>query len=255
MNNEIFHSRIQNFKGKMVEDIPFTQVTNNAGQVETLRLDLYLPPGTTQTLQPAVLWFHGGGFRPGNDKRQIYIPHFASTFAELGYAGIAPDYRVRADPTTDLAAAVQDAVADGRAAWDWVRAHGPEYHIDPNRLVLAGGSAGGMLVINLVHDPTAPVDREKDGVHAVLDLWGTPGGKGRLFEDVNPRSPATLIVHGTADALVPYEWSESFSNELGKSGVENRLLTLVDAPHTPLRLHMEQIVAEAAQFLEKHLKS
>ena len=254
MNIDRFRSSSQNFKGKIVEDIPFTRAVNSAGQAETLSLDLYRPPGLSQALYPAILWFHGGGFRPGNDKRQIYIPYLASAFAELGYVGIAPDYRVRADPTPDMAAAVRDAAADGRAAWDWVREHGPEYNIDPGRIVLAGGSAGGMLVLNLVHDSAAPVDREKDGVHAILDLWGTPGGMGRLFERVNPRSPATLIIHGTADALVPYQWSEKFSNELSEAGVENRLLTLADAPHTPL-MHADQIVAEAAQFLEKHLNS
>jgi acetyl esterase/lipase len=251
MNDETFRGRLKNFKGKIVEDVPFSQVVNSEGQEETLHLDLYLPPGESLAFHPAIIWFHGGGFRPGHDKRQIYIPRFASALAALGYAGIAPDYRVRADPTSEMRATVQDAVKDGRAAWNWVREHGPEHHIDPGRIALAGGSAGGMLVLNLVHDPSAPFDAKKDGVFALLDLWGTPGGEARLFERVNTRSPATLIVHGTADALVPYAWSEHFSLELSEAGVENRLLTLADAPHTPL-MHMDQIVAEAAQFFAIH---
>ena len=252
MNQENFRDRPTNFEIEVVENITFTQAVNHEGREEDLRLDIYLPPVRPHVVHPAVLWFHGGGFRPGNDKRQVYIPRFANAFAALGYAGIAPDYRVRADPTPDMAGAVRDAVADGRAAWAWVREHGSEYHIDPRRIVMAGGSAGGMLVLNLVHDPAAPVDAKKDGLFAILDLWGTPGGTGRLFTRVNPHSPATLIVHGTADALVPYEWSKKFSGELGEAGVENKLLTLVDAPHTPL-MHADQIVAEAADFFARCL--
>ena len=254
MNDNTFRDRLMNFEGKMVADIPFCNVINSADQQETLHLDIYLPPGDSQALIPAVLWFHGGAFRPGNDKRQVYIPRFASAFASLGYVGIAPDYRVRADPTTDIKSIVRDAVADGRAAWEWVRKHAHEYQIDPNRIALAGGSAGGMLVLNLVHDPSAPLDARKDGLFAVLDLWGTPGDKSRLFEQVNPRSPATLIVHGTADALVPYEGSVNFSKELSAAGVENKLLTLPDAPHTPL-MHMDRIVTETAQFFTRVLSS
>lgn len=231
----------------MVEDLPFAQVRNHQGLTETLHLDLYLPGQNPLAIHPAILWFHGGGFRPGNDKRQVYIPRFARAFAALGYAGVAPDYRVRSD-TSDLAATVRDAVADGRAALRWVRENGAEYGLDPRRLVLAGGSAGGMLVLNLVHDAAEPIDAQADGVVDVFDLWGTPSPAARLFDRVNPRSPHTLIIHGTADALVPYPLSVDFSRELSAAGVENQLLTLPDAPHTPL-MHMDEMV----KFLADHM--
>jgi len=232
----------------VVEDIPFGQSPNADGEIETLRLDLYLPVKDATLPRPAILWFHGGGFRPGNDKRQVYIPWFAKAFAARGYVGIAPDYRLRADPVPDLAGAVGDAVSDARMALEWVRANAQAYQIDRERIALAGGSAGGMVVLNLCHDPNLPANRERDGLFAVLDMWGTPGGAARLFDRVNPDSPPTLLVHGTADELVPYQWSHDLAQELGQAGVDHVLLSLPDAPHTPL-MHMEQIIEEAARFL------
>jgi fermentation-respiration switch protein FrsA (DUF1100 family) len=109
-----------------------------------------------------------------------------------------------------------------------------------------------MLVLHLCHDPGQPVNGKEDGLFAILDMWGTPGDHIRLFERVNPHSPPTLLVHGTADTLVPYQWSHDFARELEQAGVDRVLLSLPDAPHTPL-MHMEQIVDTAARFLCTHL--
>lgn len=235
------------FDVEMIGDVEFGASRAVSGEMETLRLDIYQPAGDKAPLRPAILWFHGGGFRPGNDKRQVYIPRFAKAFAARGYVGIAPDYRVRANPDANWGGTVADAIADARMALEWVRAHTADYRIDPSRIALAGGSAGGMIVVSLMHGPDAPT-----GVWALLDLWGTPGTSFRQFSGVSPSAPPTFIVHGTADALVPYEWSAQFAAELAQAGVPHQLLTLEGAPHTPLA-HMEQMVAAIAAFLAKLL--
>jgi acetyl esterase/lipase len=252
MTEEATRYLVPVYEVQVVGDIVFGHSPNEDGQVEALRLDLYLPVDKSALLRPAVMWFHGGGFRPGNDKRQIYIPWFAKAFASRGYVGIAADYRLRAEPTLDLAGTIRDAVDDARMALGWVRTKSPEYRIDASRIALAGGSAGGIVVLNLCHDPEQLVDRERDGLFAVLDMWGTPGGQWRLYDQVNPCSPPTLLVHGTSDALVPYEWSRGLAEELARAQVGHVLLTLPDAPHTPL-MHMEQIVETMARFLSDQL--
>jgi acetyl esterase/lipase len=198
-----------------------------------------------------ILWLHGGGFRPGNDKRQSYIVRLATEFAGRGYVGVAADYRVRADPGPDWTAAVRDAVADARLALDWVRANAAAYRMDARRIVLAGGSAGGMIVHNLCHDPESPVDAGRDGICAAVSLWGPPRPEARLFAGVNPRCPPTLFIHGTADALVPYHLSPELLAELNAAGVEGALLTFEGAPHTPV-MHMDEIIAAIASFLDDH---
>jgi acetyl esterase/lipase len=177
---------------------------------------------------------------------------FAKAFAARGFAGVAPDYRLRSDRDTDTAGTVSDAVADGRKALAWVRAHAAEYGLDATRLILAGGSAGGMLVLNMCHDAGRPIDRQRDNVRAIFDMWGTPGGVLRLFAHPYAGSLPTLLIHGTADKLVPYQNSVRLARELSGLGVANRLLTLPDAPHTPLA-HFEQIVAAMEAFLREHV--
>lgn len=224
-------------------DIEFARVTRCTGEPETLRLDLYQPPEGFLGPRPTILWFHGGGFQQGNDKRQRYVPWLAREFAARGYVGIAPDYRVRAAPLNDWQGAVSDAVLDGRAALDWTIAHCAAYGIDTQRIVLAGGSAGAMLALNLASRLPSHL------VRAVLNLWGTPLPKARLFGPVGSEFPPTFLVHGTADRLVPYDLSINFVNELARAGVRHEFLTLPDAPHTPLD-HMDKIIRAIDKFLQ-----
>ena len=240
------------FSVRVEFDIVFAQSPRPDGQLETLRLDLYLPEDDLTILRPVIVWLHGGGFRPGNDKGQGYIVKLATEFASRGYVGVAADYRVRADPAADWPAAVHDAVADARLALDWVRANSAAYRMDVRRIALAGGSAGGMIVHNLCHDPEAPVNAGRDGIFAAVSLWGPPRPEARLFVSVNPRCPPTLFIHGTADALVPCHLSPELLAELNAAGVEGALLTFEGAPHTPV-MHMDEICAAVEHFLRDRL--
>jgi len=240
------------FTVRVESDIVFAQSPRPDGEFEALRLDLYLPEDDLTPLRPVIVWLHGGGFRPGNDKGQGYIVKLATEFASRGYAGVAADYRVRADPAVDWLVAVRDAVADARLALDWVRANSAAYRMDVRRIALAGGSAGGMIVHNLCHDPEAPVNAGRDGIFAAVSLWGPPRPEARLFVSVNPRCPPTLFIHGTADALVPYHLSPELLAELNAAGVEGALLTFEGAPHTPV-MHMDEICAAVEHFLRDRL--
>ncbi|HEY9078171.1 MAG TPA: alpha/beta hydrolase [Anaerolineaceae bacterium] len=235
---------------QILENIAFTTVTNSTGAEETLHLDLYLPEDHSQALHSCIIFIHGGGFQTGNDKRQGYIQMLCQTFAEKGVVCVSPDYRVRPDPRPDWKGAVADAAADARAALEWVKANHAAYQIDPQNITLAGGSAGGMTAISLVHDPASPITRTS-GVKAVINMWGSPSRKDRLFITVNRHSPPTLIIHGTADQLVPYENSREFAAELAQNGVLVQLLTLPGAPHTPVIQQPQVIISAIEEFLSR----
>lgn len=239
-------------QGRTVDGVPYCRVLNANARTESLLLDLYLPEDGSSTTRPAIMWVHGGGFKPGNDRKQAYIPLFAREFAARGYVGVAPDYRLREDPGADRLGTTRDAVDDLRAAVEWMRADGRDYGIDPDRLALAGGSAGGIAVLNLCHHPERPVDG-RHGVAAVIGLWGAPGPGSRLFAAPNPRSPATLLIHGDADTIVPYAHSVALLQELAGARIEHELLTLPGAGHTPTH-HMQQMVTVIEHFLHKHLQ-
>ena len=234
-----------------IENVVFARAVNEKGLEEDLKLDLYLPPRDRSRLRPGVLLFHGGGFALGNDKRQGYILALARALAERGYVCASFDYRIRANPAQDWPGTLRDAVRDARAALDWARSNLGVYRADSENLVLLGGSAGAVLINNLVHNPRQPVTTPADGVRGIVNLWGSPPPQMRSFATVNAACPPNLVVHGTADELVPYALSEQLVAELHAAGVQAALLSLPGAAHTAILQQPELVTGTIVGVLKQ----
>lgn len=226
----------------------FGEVINSTGEAEKLTLDIYSPSGDNQKRRPAIMWIHGGGFRPGNDKTQKYIVQLSQEFAKRGYVCFSIDYRVRKAPKDDMAGTVTDAVSDAMLALNWIRDHCKKYGIDKNRLVVGGGSAGGITAVNFCFKDAAGREKwDKSGIIALVNLWGSPEEQ-RMFAKVDPGDPPTIIVHGTDDELVPYQNSVKLAEELELNNVRHELVTLEGAGHTPAAF-MDQFTVTISKFL------
>ena len=152
-------------------------------------LDVYTPQGDTQNDRPVILWFHGGGFRPGNDKTQSYIVRLATDFAKRGYVCISANYRVRKAPKEDSKGTITDALADAMAGLDWIRGNHKKLKVDLKKIIVGGGSAGGMLAVNFCFkDQTTAEKWDKSGIIALLDLWGSPD-QSYMFSTVDKLDP------------------------------------------------------------------
>jgi acetyl esterase/lipase len=90
--------------------------------------------------RPVILWIHGGALIMGS---RTSIPRFLRELAaESGFAVVSIDYRLA--PETKLPGIIED-IED---AHRWIRAKGPGlFAADPDRLAVAGGSAGGYLTL------------------------------------------------------------------------------------------------------------
>jgi len=82
-------------KVNIQRDIVFGESINEKGEKELLKLDVYAPEADEMQNRPVIVWIHGGGFRPGNDKTQSYIVEMANRFSRKGYVCLSVDYRLR----------------------------------------------------------------------------------------------------------------------------------------------------------------
>ena len=234
------------------------------------KMDIYTPPiGKTPT--PVVLRIHGGGWDHGNKVQG------GGVFAQMGFAVVNVEYRF-----TQVAPAPA-ALEDTRCALRFVVGHARELNIDPSRIVLEGGSAGGYLALmtGLLGD-----DRRFDGncpghedmkVAAIVDEFGpsdfTPpqwdsisktksvvkwlGPKGedeRFRRDLSPvtyvtkQSPPVIIIHGEKDPTVPIEQSKVLEEALKRDAVKTEMIVIPNGGHggfapDGIRLQNESIEA------------
>jgi len=105
---------------------------------QNLTLDLYLPFARNQQPVPLVVYIHGGGWVAGS--RDV-APLRLLPFLQMGWAAANVSYRL--GTTAPAPAAVEDV----RCALRWLHSRSSALRVDPQRVVLAGGSAGGHLAL------------------------------------------------------------------------------------------------------------
>jgi len=111
-----------------------------------------------EKVRPAAIWIHGGAIINGD--RRGMIAGLNMALLKAGYAVVSIDYRLA--PETKLPAILDDV----RDACDWVRDRGPKLlKIDPHRIAVLGGSAGGYLTLCAGH-------RVEPRPRALVSFWG-----------------------------------------------------------------------------------
>jgi len=219
------------------DDIEFGEVTNFEGKSEKLLLDTYAPEGDTETNRPVILLFHGGGFRPGNDKKQSYIVKLAKDFAMRGYVCVSINYRIRNAPREDKKGTIGDALQDAMTGLSWIKANQQKLKIDAKKIIVGGGSAGGMLAVNFCCKDKSATDKwDKSGIIGMVNLWGSPDST-YMFSTIDKKDPPTITIHGTSDKLVPYENSLRLTKEFEKNKIRNELVTIEGGEHTPVKYY------------------
>ena len=248
----------------------------------SLQLNMARPKNAKGPL-PCVLCIHGGGFRAG--KREGY-DSLIRTLAGEGYAAVTISYRLA--PQHRFPAAVHDT----KAAVRWLRANAGKYGIDPRRIGVTGGSAGGHLAQFL--GVTGDVEEFEGGggnpdvssrVNCVVNVYGPSdftksygksvdaaevlplflGGnletalpahiRSSPLNWVTPNASPTLCIHGTDDKYVAHEQAEWLVERLKKCGVEADLLTLQGAGHGFKGKDAETADRAMIAFFNRHLKN
>ncbi|WP_084517978.1 alpha/beta hydrolase [Microtetraspora niveoalba] len=179
-------------------------------------LDLYRHR-SRPTGAPVLIHLHGGGYHGGRKDSQA-LP-LLYRLAGQGWVCVSANYRLRPQAT------LQDHLVDAKKVIAWVREHGRRYGADPDRIVLAGSSAGAHMAALAALGPDDPAlqpgfERVDTSVAAVIGLGGYYGayyGMGpetSPLAHVRPDAPPFFIVHGDRDTVTPAEDARLFAERL-----------------------------------------
>ena len=228
-----------------LSDVPFL----GAGRKE--KLDLYFPSGDFRSNRPAVVFIHGGGFT-GGDKAEYRSASVSADLCRAGYVVVSCNYVLG---PKDKPGVWPQNIADCRNAVRWVRAHAKELGVNPDKIAVAGGSAGGYLalMVGLSDDKTGPggdpTAKHSAKVSAVIDMYGVVSfakrGKGEVpgtspaeqaaylpESQCDAQDPAVLILHGTADTTVDIAQSDDMAKALRSAKTPYEYIVVEGAPHT-----------------------
>jgi acetyl esterase/lipase len=206
------------------------------------KLDLYLPVEPANgKLSPGFVWIHGGGWS-GGVKTENRAKEICTTLAKAGYVAVSVEYKLGdgAWPTN---------LHDCKNAVRFLRANAAKYHVDPNRIAVGGGSAGGHLALmvgftgdRVEFEPTGaatPYPGVSSRVRAVLDLYGPTNllTRQEVTADGTPtgkyRAAGPAKVFGSADPAAPVYRLASPVTHVSKEGppvliLHGRIDTTVD---------------------------
>ena len=242
---EFVIKNLSTYDGMKLEERTFAQLLNYHGELQDYKLDIMTSPEETDEIRPVVIFLHGGGFVQPCDKRQVYVPMFAQGLTKAGYVVIAPDYPVYDNEDERNAKAGPDMGA-ARAAeavhlvYQYIIDHARELKVDPERIAIMGGSAGGFTAFYLL-------SHYNDQFRAFGNCWGSP-----FYELDLTGFPPTISIHGTADKAVNYAYEAPIQEKFEKLGIPHELITLEGEPHTPLACY-DIFMPKVLDWMKKYL--
>ena len=229
---------------KVDKDIVFAK----AGSMD-LTLDVYQPPAGVTSKRTAIIHLFGGGFFTGN-KNAGYIINDSKALGARGYTNISANYRLQTQGSWPA------QIHDVKAAIRWARANAGKLGVEPNRIIVAGYSAGGMLSLMAAGTNGKPEFEGDLGttgvsseVNASIGVYPLASAQtaGGLFpqgqatpENIAAASPTTYIsekfaptifIHGTDDSTVPVTSSIDFFTKLRAVKVPTTLTLIQGAQH------------------------
>lgn len=253
-------------------------VVFGTGGGRELRADVFTPPGEVKDA-PAVLLVHGGGWR-GGDRTQLR--GYGILLGRKGYVCVASEYRLV--PESPWPAQIHDV----KAALRWMRAESKHLGIDPARIAIEGNSAGAHLAL-LAAGTAGVAELEGEGgnpdqpthvaaaigVYAPTLFWHEESERGGVpiialhdeggadvarlaspLTHITDRFPPTMLIHGTADTVVPPLASVRMYEELVRAKVPVELHMYAEQPHAfdSAPDFGRQCAAEMLLFLDRYVR-
>src|SRR3984893_2679543 len=136
---EVARARLRQLQAppEMLPDLRIENRTIRHGDLTDIPVRIYWPPVAEHSDLPVVVFYHGGGWALGDLDTHDPVARAHAVVAEAIVVSV--DYRLAPEPPFPA------GVDDCWAALQWVGQHAAELGGDPNRIAVAGDSAGGNL--------------------------------------------------------------------------------------------------------------
>jgi acetyl esterase/lipase len=245
-NEHVEHAFVEenNLPEKTIHNVAY-------GKDTAQRMDIYLPSNRSFHSTKSIILIHGGGWNSGSKNDfTAYLDSFQKRMPD--YAIFNINYRLvngsNFFPTQEL---------DVKSAVDFILENSLEYHVNKNKLVLLGASAGAHLALLQGYKYSNPK------VAAIIDFFGptdlltmfekpwhpyvpfvlqmitgtTPSQNPAIYKEsspinyVNKHSSPTLILHGSKDQIVNVSQSKALKTKLDNAGVKNDLIIYPGKAH------------------------
>lgn len=209
-----------------------------------LKLHIFYPVNHLKTSKkPAIVFFHGGGWN-GGSASQFY--NQSKYFSTRRLVAISVQYRTEKSHGTTP----KECVKDGKSAIRWIRKNATTLGIDPNKIIVGGGSAGGHIAAAIatlnnynevgedtsvsckpqalvLFNPVADNSKEGYGHDRVKDYWKSFSPAHNLKTEL----PPTLIMLGTKDTAFKPHLAEKYKQEMEGLGNRCDLILYKDQVH------------------------
>lgn len=163
---------------------------------------------------PALVLFHGGGWTRG---RPVQFAPMCALLASHGVTCASAQYTLNGGMVV---------IAEAKAAIAWMRLHSAPLAVDPHEIAAGGGSVGGYLAASTQLISGGSEQTSAPDALVLLNPVLGPLGDGPskvLITEMKGPLPPTLIVHGSADPIVPISKVRAFvraARALGSPRVE-----------------------------------
>ena len=235
---------------------------------QSSKLDVY--SNYTGEMQPCLVFVFGGGFKEGTRDAKIYRDYF-NHFANKGFTVVSIDYRLGMEgekaPSMfnykPMESSIELAVEDLYTATNFLLKNAHEMNIDTTQIIISGSSAGAIAVLQADYEKRNNFESSKI-LSPKFQYAGVIAFSGSIFSREGAPSytiaPApTLLFHGSADKLVPYNNTRFFnigmfgSNTLAKEFRKNEypylFYSMEGNGHEVAEYPMTDFLPEIEQFI------
>lgn len=213
--------------GSLVQGNPVPDaqwIYKTVGETE-LKMDVFLPDGYDASKEkfPAIVIFHGGSWRTGTP--DMHYPDCAY-WSRRGMIAVSVDYRLKERDHIDVPL---ECVKDAKSAFRFLRKNAAALKVDTEKMVSAGGSAGGQLaaaaamaedVNDDAYDLSIPV---RPAAVIMYNPWFKCEDRLSPPKRIREGLPPMITFIGTEDKGIPVQQMIDWHEALKEAGVESEL--------------------------------